>query len=177
MTGDKRRRRIIGGGIILASMVASLAATAHAADQGKESFAEIEIGAAGEWGLSNAGFSFGPAAAVEFAVIKDWLEIETGVTPLFGGGRIEWGTDFVLKKPFTLSNTVDFMVGAGPEWIHRTNTGAADSIAGEFVLEFQFWPAPERKFGWFLEPTYGYDFGRGHQQSLGMNVGLLIPIR
>jgi hypothetical protein len=66
-----------------------------------------------------------------------------------------------LKKPFTLSDTVEFMVGAGPEW--KINTR---SVAGEVALDFMFWPLPERKYGWFLEPSYSYDFGAGHEQSL-----------
>jgi hypothetical protein len=45
------------------------------------------------------------------------------------------------------------------------------------VAEFLFWPWPNRKLGWHLEPSYGYDFGGRHDQSLGVNVGLLIPIR
>jgi hypothetical protein len=36
---------------------------------------------------------------------------------------------------------------------------------------------PEQKFGWFVEPTYSYSFSNGHEQALGMAVGLLIPIR
>lgn len=39
-----------------------------------------------------------------------------------------------------------------------------------------FWPWPDRKFGWFLEPIYGYSFIGGHEQSLGVSVGLLIPV-
>jgi len=153
------------------------AAQVHAAEKDKEPFAEIEIGSSGEWGLSGGGLSFGPTVAVEFTPIEHWLEIEAGVSPLFGRGQTEWGTDLIFKKPWTLSKSVDFMVGFGPEWRHTISGGnTVDSVAGEVVLDFQFWPSPERKFGWYLEPSYGYDFGRGHEQSLGLNVGLLIAI-
>jgi hypothetical protein len=65
------------------------------------------------------------------------------------------------------------MFGVGPEWLHTTSGGkTADSIGGEAVLDFMFWPWPGRKFGWYLD----YDFGRGHEQSLGLSVGLLIAI-
>jgi hypothetical protein len=37
------------------------------------------------------------------------------------------------------------------------------------LVDFQIWPFPR--------PSYGYDFGREHEQSLGVTVGLLIPIR
>ena len=40
-----------------------------------------------------------------------------------------------------------------------------------------FWPATDRKYGWFLEPSYTYSFARGHEQSFGVSGGLLIPIR
>jgi hypothetical protein len=40
-----------------------------------------------------------------------------------------------------------------------------------------FWPTPDRKFGWFLEPSYTYSFSNGHEQSLGVSVGLLVPIK
>ena len=39
-----------------------------------------------------------------------------------------------------------------------------------------FWPWPERKFGWFLEPTYTYSFAKEHEKSLAVSVGLLITI-
>jgi len=72
---------------------------------------------------------------------------------------------------------VEFEFGVGPEWMHTTGgRQSVDSIGGEAAIEFMFWPWPERKFGWYLEPNYGYDFGKGHEQSLGVSVGLLIAI-
>ena len=138
----------------------------------KEPSAIIEIGSAGEWGLPGAS-KFGPSAAVEFTPIKDWLEIEAGVSPLFGGGGTEWETDLLFKKPFTLSDKVEFMIGVGPAWsFSREGT----KIAGEAALDFMFWPTSDRKFGWFLEPSYSYSLSAGHQQSVGVSAGLLIPI-
>ena len=81
----------------------------------KEPSAIIEIGGAGEWGLPGAS-KFGPSAAVEFTPIKDWFEIEAGISTLFGGGETEWETDLLFKKPFTLSDKVEFMIGVGPAW-------------------------------------------------------------
>ena len=92
---------------------------------------------------------------------------------LFHHGGSEWDTDLIFKKPFTLSDKVEFMVGVGPQWTYSregTQTGA------EFALDFMFWPTPDRKFGWFIEPAYNYSFSRGHEQSLSTTVGLLIPI-
>lgn len=105
----------------LIATLASIGGTARAED--KEPSALVEIGGAGEWALRGGGLSFGPAVSVEVTPLKDWLEIELGVTPLFGGGRTEWGTDLVFKKPFDLSNTVEVEFGLGPEWMHTTGGG------------------------------------------------------
>jgi hypothetical protein len=163
-------------GLMTALLLFTAQARAEEKDK-KEPFAEIEFGGAGEWGLSNGGSSFGPTVAVEFTPIEHWLEIEAGVTPLFSRGQTEWGTDLIFKKPWTLSKTVEFMVGAGPEWRHTTGSSqTANSLAGEVVLDFQIWPSPDRKFGWFVEPIYSYSFSKEHEQALGVNVGLLITI-
>jgi hypothetical protein len=140
--------------------------------QEKEPSAIVEIGGAGEWGLPGS-FSFGPSAAVEFTPIRNWLEIEGGVSTLFGGGKTEWSTDLLFKKPFTLSDQVEFMVGVGPEW---TFSRDGTKIAGEVAADFMFWPTPDRRYGWFVEPSYSYSFSQGHELSLSVSVGLLIAI-
>jgi hypothetical protein len=145
-----------------------------AEEKEKEPLAIIELGGAGGWGLSG-GSSFGPSAAVEFEPIKDWLEMEVGVAPLFGHGRAELDTDILFKKPFTLSDKVEFMIGAGPQW--SQTIGGTGKIGAEIALDFMFWPWPDRKYGWFIEPSYSYSFGREHEQSLGVSFGLLIAIR
>ena len=69
------------------------------------------------------------------------------------------------------------MIGAGPEWIHTNESGAASNSAGaEVALDFMFWPGGKHRFGWYLEPGYDYSFGRGHEQSVGISGGLLIAI-
>jgi hypothetical protein len=157
-----------------AALTALLLCAVNARAEEKEPTAIVEIGGAGEWGLPET-TRFGPSAAVEFTPIKDWLEIEAGVSTLFGGGTTEWGADLLFKKPFTLSDTVEFMIGAGPEWTHTTG-GEGPKIGGEIAADFMVWPWPERKFGWFIEPAYSYSFSSGHEQSLGVSVGLLIAI-
>jgi hypothetical protein len=145
-------------------------ANAHAEE--KEPTAIVELGAAGEWAVPGTS-SFGPSAAVEFTPIKDWLEIEAGVGPMFQGGRAAWDTDLLFKKPFTLSDKVEFMVGVGPQW---TFSPEGSKIGAEFALDFMFWPTSDRSYGWFLEPTYSYSFDSRHEKSLGATVGLLIPL-
>jgi hypothetical protein len=69
------------------------------------------------------------------------------------------------------------MWGVGPEWVHSNKYGVTtNSVAGEAVLDFMFWPWEKRRFGWYLEPSYEYNFRKGHEQSLGISGGLLIAI-
>jgi hypothetical protein len=144
-----------------------------------EEVAVLEIGAAPSRNLGDHNSSFGPTAAVEFTPVENWLELEAGVTPSFGHNTTEWGTDLVFKKPWTLSATLKFMAGIGPEWIHTRESGATtNSVAGEAVLDFMFWPKRwKHKFGWYVEPSYEYEFGRRHERSIGVSFGLLIAIR
>jgi hypothetical protein len=143
----------------------------------KEPAAILEIGAAGEWALTHGTPSFGPSVAVEVTPIKEWLEIEAGTTPFFSRGQTEWDTDLLFKKPYDLSKTAEFMFGVGPEWAHTIQGGkSSNTLGGEAALDFMFWPWRKRRFGWYLEPTYGYSFASGHDQSMSVTVGLLIAI-
>ncbi len=145
----------------------------------EEEVAVVEIGAAPSRNLKDHTSSLGPTLAVEVSPVEHWLELEAGVTPSFGHDTTEWATDLLFKKPWTLSRTVEFMAGFGPEWIHtRESSSIANSVAGEAVLDFMFWPARwKHKFGWYVEPGYEYNFGRGHERSIGISFGLLIAIR
>jgi hypothetical protein len=147
-------------------------AGAASAQEKKEPTAIVEIGGGGEWSLTDRAGRVGPTAAVEFTVVPEWLEVETGISSLFGRGSTEWSADLLFKKPFTLSDQVEFMIGAGPEW-----KISGRSVAAEVALEFMFWPTEDRKLGWFLEPTYSYDLGSSHEKSLGLNAGITIPIQ
>ena len=158
--------------VLLLLIAVSLLFSRSARAQEKEPSAIVELGGAGEWGLPGAS-SFGPSVAVEFTPIKDWLEIEAGVAPMFSRGRAEWDNDLIFKKPFTLSDKVEFMIGAGPQW---TFSPEGTKIGVELAADFMFWPTADRKYGWFLEPTFGYSLSSGHEKSLGLAAGLLIPI-
>jgi len=143
----------------------------------KEPAAVVELGGVGGWSLKDGGSSFGPTVALEFTPIENWLELEVGVTPLFGRHSREWDTDLMFKKPWTLSHKAEFMFGVGPEWIHaRANSVTTNSVGCEVALDFMFWPSAKHRFGWYLEPSYEYDFARGHEQAVGITAGLLIAI-
>jgi len=139
----------------------------------KEPVLAFEMAGAGGWGLQHGGSSFGPEVAVEYTVIEHWLEIEGGITPQFSEGQVEFDTSFVFKKPFELSKFFEFLIGAGAEWVHKAS---ADAIAGEALVEFKYFPWPEQHVAFFIEPGYSYDFGKGHEQSIGMTAGVHIGI-
>lgn len=155
-------------------------AFAQAADSPpeKDPAAVVELGGAPGWTLKDVAWSVGPTVAVEVTPIENWLELEMGVTPSFARHSTDWTTDFLFKKPWTLSEKVEFMFGVGPEWIHTRQSGiGTNSVGGEAVLDFMFWPSAKHRFGWYLEPAYDYNFGHGHEQSIGISGGLLIAIR
>jgi hypothetical protein len=152
-------------------------AFAQGADTEPEPIAIVELGGAGSWNLKG-GSSFGADLAAEVTPIENWLELEAGVTPLFTRHSTEWDTDLLFKKPWTLSKKAEFMIGIGPEWVHtRQNGVTTNSVAAEAVLDFMFWPSAKHRFGWYLEPAYEYNFGRGHEKSVGISFGLLIAIQ
>jgi len=164
-------------GILIASL-SLCTGNAFAQSVEKEPAAIVELGGAANWNVKDGGSSFGPSVAVEITRIEKWLELEAGVTPLFSRQTTEWDIDLLFKKPWTLSKKTEFMIGVGPQWVHSTSYGKTmNSVSGEAVLDFMFWPSKKRRFGWYLEPSYEYNFGRGHEQSLGITGGLLIAIR
>jgi hypothetical protein len=90
---NKLRRSLCAvarGGILIASIAALFAADAALAEE-KEPVAVLELGGAASWD-TNGGLSFGPSAAVEFEPIKNYLVIESGLTPFFDSrSRADWG--------------------------------------------------------------------------------------
>jgi hypothetical protein len=152
-------------------------AFAQSPDKMPKEVAVVELGGAAERSLTEGNSGFGPTVAVEFTPIENWLELEAGVTPLFRRHSTEWSTDLLFKKPWTLSPKMEFMLGVGPEWIHTNAYGKKMNSAGlEVAPDFMFWPSKKHRFGWYLEPSYDYKFGPGHEHSLGVSGGLLISI-
>jgi len=143
----------------------------------KDPAAILELGGAASWNVKDGGGSAGGDFAVEVTPIENWLELEAGTTPLFTRHSTEWDTDLLFKKPWSLSEKLEFMAGLGPEWIHSRQSGVTTNSFGvEFALDFMFWPSGKHRIGWFFEPAYDYSFGRGHERSAGFSAGLLIGI-
>ena len=141
---------------------------------GEDHRATIEIGAAGDRGVTESSSSAGATIAVEFTPIENWLEIETGVTALRASGRNELSADLLFKKPWRLSATSEFMVGLGPELSHRSGAGKTASLATEIVADWMFWPA--KNVGWYLEPSYSFTAVSGGERNVGIAAGLLIGL-
>jgi hypothetical protein len=166
-------------GLVLAVGILWVGNTAAQSVEADKEIAVVEIGAATSISQKGGSASFGPDFAVEVTPIENWLELEAGVTPLFTRHSTEWDVDLLFKKPWTLSPKVEFMFGIGPEWVHtRQNRMTTNSISGEAIGDFMFWPSVgKHRFGCYLEPGYEYNFGQGHEKSIGISGGLLIAIR
>jgi hypothetical protein len=161
---------------IILSTVSAVGVFAQSEDE--DPVAVVEIGGAMDWNVAGGAAAFGPDFAVEVTPIENWLELEMGTSPTFTHSSTEWDTDLLFKKPWTLSRTAEFMCGLGPEWIHTRQGGkTSDSVGGEVIGDFMFWPTGKHVLGWYAEPGFSYDFGSGHQKSLGVAFGLLIGIR
>lgn len=137
----------------------------------------FELGASTSWNLTGGAATFAPNFAAEATPIENWLELELGASPFFTRNATEWDTDLLFKKPWTLSQKAEFMLGVGPEWVYvRQNGRTSNSLAGEIAGDFMFWPNGKHRFGWYLEPAYDYSFAGSHQQSIGISAGLLIGL-
>jgi hypothetical protein len=154
-----------------------LCAAASRADNGDPK-AILEMGGAASASITEGGSSGGPDLALEFTAIERWLEVEVGTSALFSRHAREWDTDVLFKKPWTLSERSEFMLGIGPSWVQtRQNNRTTNSLAVDIAADFMFWPSGKHRFGWFVEPVYEYNLGRGHEKSIGVSAGLLIAIR
>jgi len=172
------RKPLLVACLLLCVAGSAFAQAPNVDDADKDAAAIIELGGAAGVSVPDGASSLGPSVAMEATPIEHWLELEGGVTALFGHRSTEWDADLLFKKPWTLSRKAEFMAGLGPEWIHTRESGvSANSLAVEAVADFMFWPSRKHTFGWYLEPGYDYSFGRGHEQSFGISGGLLIAIR
>ena len=78
--------------LFLTVSLSLVAVGAQASDKDKEPTAILEIGGAAERTFPDGDTSTGPSVAVEFTFIKDWLEIEGGLSRLSSSRNSEWST-------------------------------------------------------------------------------------
>ena len=137
-----------------------------------------EIGGAMNWNVKGFAPSGGPTLAVEFTPVKEWLEIEFGATESYSKGASQLSFDLLFKKPYTISETLEFMAGVGPEFTFLRSNGRTINVwGGEFALDFMYWPFKNGTFGFYAEPAYDYSFGAGNEQSIGFSGGLLVSFK
>jgi hypothetical protein len=159
---------IVAAGVCLALAFAGPAA---AKDDDAEHKFILELGSAGEWPLTNVPGNFGGTFAVEVEPIENWLELELGLTSLNTTGHSDLSGDLLFKKPFKITPSFEFMIGAGPS-VSQTLNGPdrGTAVSAEFALDFMFWPT--RDVGWFFEPTYSINPRTG-ERSAAFSIGLL----
>jgi hypothetical protein len=171
--GRSLGRVVARGTVLSAAITAAMGVFAGGASaeekEPKEPIAVFELGAAGTWD-NRGGSAYGPTVGVEFAAIKNYLIIEAAATPFFDADRhADWDFDLLFRHSFELSKSVEFEPGIGPAFTSSGQVGAGVS------LEFMIWPGQQRKFGWFIDPSYSYTAGHGEsRQNLGLGVGLLV---
>ena len=109
-------------------------------------------------------------------MIEHWLEIETAVAPRFSNGQGRSGVRIDFQKAiraFQISGVLNRS---------RASVGASHGrkpqglIAGEAIVELVYWPWDDHKVGFFVEPSYSYNFGEGHEQTVGVTAGLHIGV-
>ncbi|GEM_PF-1117423 len=156
----------------------------HGEGHGEEHHAEpvvtIKLGGSFERSVSDYTNSGGPTAALETGLLHDALELELGTTALLKDSHTTWKTGLILKKPFELTENLEFQLGAGPLWFHRAyrveDESQTDSAGVEGVAEMVMWPTEHHSLGLYLETGYSYDFGKGHEKAAGAGAGVLIPL-
>jgi hypothetical protein len=165
-------RALVPAALLVLATAAARGQSAPA--QGDDHRAVIEIGLAGERGMTGTSTSAGGTVAVEFTPIENWLELESGVTALRGAGHSEFAVDLLFKKPWRLSVTSEFMAGVGPELSYHSGTGAGTSVATEVVADWMFWPT--KNVGWYLEPSYSFTAVSRGERNVGIAAGLILGV-
>ena len=159
----------------LAFVVAFAAHSQETEDKEKGEGVVVEIGPTNEWvvrGGSSA--NAGAAVGVEVPVIKDWLEIELAGAALGTSGHTELSGALILKKPFELSESTEFMIGAGPKFTKTVSGPDQGTASGaEVDVDFMFWP--RKDLGWYIQPDWSVVSKTG-EQSVGITVGVLIRV-
>jgi hypothetical protein len=110
-----------------------LPALARAED--KEPFALIELGAARERSSQEASTVPNLPFRSSFLSSTIGLKSRSVSRRCFGRVRRSGRPDVLFKKPFTLSDKVEFIVGVGPQFSYAT-FGGGTKVAAEVLLEW-----------------------------------------
>lgn len=96
--------RTIFRGVLIVTL---LFCSAASFSQSEKEAAVLEVGPAVSRSLTDGQSAFGPTVGVEVTPIENKLELEAGVTSLFGRHSTEWSLDFLFKKPWTISHRME----------------------------------------------------------------------
>jgi len=135
----------------------------------------LEIGATNDWTVRNgSGANAGVSIGYEVTAIENWLNVELGAEGLGTSGVTEVAADLIFKIPFRVSETTEFMVGAGPKEKKVLNGPDQGTYSGaEVNCELMFWP--RKTLGWYVEPAWSL-VSRTGEQSVGITVGVLLRL-
>jgi len=159
----------------LATLVPVAAHAQDSEEKQKGEGAVVEIGPTSEWVVRGGSeVNAGAAAGVEVSLIEHWLEMELAGALLGTSGHTELSGSLIFKKPYELSESSEFMIGAGPKYA-KTFSGPDRGTANgaEVDLDFMFWP--HKDLGWYVQPDWSVVSKTG-EQSVGITVGLLIRV-
>jgi len=104
---------------VLCGLAFMLAFAAHAQEIEEKQKSEgvvVELGPTNEWVVREGSANAGAAVGVEVPVVQEWLEIELAGAALGTSGHTELSGALILKRPFGLSQSTEFMIGAGPKY-------------------------------------------------------------
>jgi len=138
-----------------------------------ESGIALEIGPVAEWSLARERPNFGASLTCEVTPIPNWLELEFGFSALGTSGDPELEAEFLLEKPFRISDNAEFMLEIGPSLSHEFEASNGTTLNLEFDAGLFFWP--QKNLGWYLESGWS-DTPKNGRQSLSGGVGVLIPL-
>lgn len=132
----------------------------------------LGVGAAAEIGVHGSDASAGGNLMLEWEAIDGWLELEFGASLVATSTGSQVPLDLIIKKPFAISDSLEGMIGLGPEVIRTTSGPPADTRYGvEVGLDLMYWFSP--RIGSWVEPTYDLEFHNGATSSFGLTAGIM----
>jgi hypothetical protein len=126
-----------------------------------------ELGFTGEWEREEGALHSGGTVAFEVTPIEHWLEVEVGIAALRADRGWEVPIDVLVKKPWQITPTFEFMAGVGPELVHATGPDKGTFWGVALVADFMVWP--RKNVGWYVEPGYETTF-RDHRTHGGVAI-------
>ena len=132
----------------------------------------VGIGAAAEVQASGSESSVGGNLMVEWEAIDGWLEFEFGASLVATHTGSEAPLDLIAKKPFAISDSLEGMLGLGPELTWTTSGPSAATRYGlEAGFDLMYWFSP--RIGSWIEPAYSLEFHNGTTGAFGVTAGIM----